>query len=60
VIHEDCVAAPLGDGPLGRVVGVVDVQVGDGSDADVRVAVPGQADAFSWQELEVAMSAYMD
>ncbi|KAF5052396.1 hypothetical protein DSECCO2_409240 [anaerobic digester metagenome] len=60
MIDQDRVAPPFGNRPLRRVVGVVDVEVGDGPDGDIGVTGVREGDRLSREELEVSVRADMD
>ena len=60
VIDQHGITAPFGHHAFGRVVGVVDVKMGQGADGDVRPAGAGQAGPLAGQPLQVAVGAYMD
>ena len=60
MVNQDRVTPPLGDRPLRGVIGVVDVEVGDGPDGDVGEAGVGEGDRFPREELEVSVRADVD
>ena len=60
MIDQDRVAPPFGNRPLRRVVGVVDVEVGDCPDGDIGVTGIREGDRLAGEELEVPVRADMD
>ncbi len=60
MVNQDRIAPPFGNRPLGRVVGVVDIEVRDGPDGDIGVAGIGEGDRLSREELESPVRADMD
>ena len=59
MVHESGVAPSLGDDPLRRVVGIVDIEVGQRAYPQIGIAIPGEPRTFARQKFEVAMGAHV-
>ena len=60
MVHEGPIAAPLGDGAFGGIVGIVKVEVGHFIDPGIGEAAGGETGGLARQEFEIAVGAHMN